>query len=68
MLQEVRKLALEEYINFIDPTCNVLNGTFLVEYIADELDLFIVGSSDIPEYIFDVVIEVELELIDQGRL
>ena len=65
-LTQIQKYMVENYRDHIDNTCNVLNSTFLAEDAADHFNLYI--NDEIPEYVFDLAIELELKLIKRGVL
>lgn len=66
--QQVKKYMLECYKEHVDNTCNVLNTTSLAEDAGDNFDLYSNDTYDIMLEVYDLAIEVELELIKQGLL
>jgi hypothetical protein len=65
-LDEIKNYMSDNYQDNVDNTCNVLNSTGLAEDVADHFNLY--ENDNIPEYVFDLAIEFEFEMIDAGLL
>lgn len=63
---KVKRYMRANYQDHIDETCNVLNATALAEDAAVEFNLYEGARYDIPEWVFEMATELEIELIKRG--